>query len=353
MLAGCRFEFAAHHDAAIPKDAPPQGLACNTPIRLGDGAGTELTATATASRIFAGWLEPSGAIHGAGAQLSAQVATAFDLGTQDGAFLHAGLAADATGAHILGVATDTTGTSYLRIADDATLTYGDIVSSTIALTGAHGVVASGVDTPAWIFAGNDSATSRELAAGVSLAPDIAPTLDCGQFSARSTLVPFGARIAIIDDVVGNACDIKTMNPAVTTKTTSVTWGTAGQCTQATAMYSPGHTDVLLVRHDLTDNDLNHVIATLTNGGTLTIPGESKLGSPANEPRGVGVTDGFWVLYETAGSLDAVHVDFAGAKGKPLVLGPVPSPTGHDLVLFGGEPYAIWLGDGLELARLCE
>ena len=84
-----------------------------------------------------------------------------------------------------------------------------------------------------------------------------------------------------------------------------------------------------------------------------MPGESKLGSLANEARGVGVDDGYWVLFETTGMLDAIHVDFAGAKGIPIVLGPVPSATGHDLVLFGGEPYAIWLGDGLELARICQ
>src|SRR3569832_1325715 len=70
MLAGCRFEFAEHHDAAVPRDAPPQALACNTPVRLGDATGAELAASATATRVFAVWLEPAGANHKTKTQLA-------------------------------------------------------------------------------------------------------------------------------------------------------------------------------------------------------------------------------------------------------------------------------------------
>ena len=355
MVAGCRFEFAELHDAPPPAiDAPPIALACNTPVRLGDGNGSELAATGTATRVFATWLDPAGAIRSGGARIGADGADPFAVTpVQDGTFVHVGIAADASLTQILGVATNASGASFLSITDDATLTFGDVFPSTIALTGARGVVPTGVDTPAWAIGGNDSVAARELAAGVTHAGTLGPGLDCGQFSARTTLVPFGGRIAVIDDVVGNNCDIKTMNPAITTHTTSVTWGTNGQCAQAIAAFSPGRTDALLVRHDLTDLDLNHVIATINANGTLTVPGESKLGSTADEPRGVGVSDGYWVLFATAGMLEAIHVDFAGAKAAPIVLGSVPSTTGHDLVLFGGEPYAIWLGDGLELARICQ
>jgi len=51
-------------------------------------------------------------------------------------------------------------------------------------------------------------------------------------------------------------------------------------------------------------------------------------------------------------LEAVEVDFGGVKGTPIVLGPVPSALGHGLVVHAGRPNAIWLGEGLELARLC-
>jgi hypothetical protein len=354
MLAGCRFEFAEHHDATPPvPDAPPLALACNTPVRLDDSTGSELAATATATRVFATWLDANGMLRSGGARISAEGAIPFAATpAQDGTFVHVGIAADANRDQILGVATDATGASFLSLTDDATLTLGAVFPSTIALTGAHGIAATGVDTPAWVIAGNDSVTARELAAGVTRAGTIGPTLDSGMFSARTTLVPVGTRIALIDDVVGNNCGVKTMTPALTSNTASVGWGTNGQCTQATAAFSPGRTDALLVRHDLTDIDLNHVVATINANGTLTVPGESKLGSTANEARGVGVSDGYWVLFETTGMLDAIHVDFAGAKGPPILLGPVPSATGHDLVLFGGEPYAIWLGDGLELARIC-
>jgi len=354
MLAGCRFEFADLHDAAVPLDAPPQGLACNTPIRLGDGVGEDLSATATATRVLATWLDESGAIRAGGAVITAEGATAFlRAPMQDGVFTHVAVAAAVKADRVLGVATDATGTSFIGIADDATLTYGDLVQSTIALTGPHGVAATGLDDPAWVIAGNDSATMREQAAGIAYTQAVGPTLDCGNQSNRTTLVPLDGRVAVVDHVTGDDCDIKTMTSAVTSIALSTGWGTTGQCTAPTAVFSPGHTDLLLIRHDTTDNDLNHVIATLGSTGTVTIPGEMRLASPANEARGVGVTDGFWALYETAGALAAVHVDFAGAKGTPITLGMVPSAHRHDLVLFGGEPYAIWLGDGLELARLCQ
>jgi hypothetical protein len=116
-------------------------------------------------------------------------------------------------------------------------------------------------------------------------------------------------------------------------------------------YSPGRTDALLVRHDVTDNDLNHVIAT-RSGATYTIPGEGRLQSPANEPRIAGVAAGYWVTYETNGQLEAVHVDTTGAKGTLVALGPLAAATAQDVVLKDGEAYAIWVQDGLELAHLC-
>jgi hypothetical protein len=94
-----------------------------------------------------------------------------------------------------------------------------------------------------------------------------------------------------------------------------------------------------------------VIAT-RSGTTYTIPGESRLQSPANEPRIVGVADGYWVTYETGGQLEAVHVDITGAKGTLVPLGPLATATAHDVVVKDGEAYAIWLQDGLELAHLC-
>src|SRR3569832_1660515 len=219
MLAGCRFEYTEHHDAALPRDAPPQALACNTPVRLGEGTGMQLAATATATRVFAVWLAPAGAVHGAGAQLAAQVAPAIEVGTVAGTFLHAGVAADATGNTILGGASDVNGVSFLRTTDDATLTFGEPFQSTIALNGSHGVAATGIDVPAWVIGGNDCAPARELVAGVTAAGAIGPTLDAGNFSARSTLVPFGTRIAVVDNVVGNTCDIKTVTPAISAKST--------------------------------------------------------------------------------------------------------------------------------------
>jgi hypothetical protein len=116
-------------------------------------------------------------------------------------------------------------------------------------------------------------------------------------------------------------------------------------------YSPGRSDALLVRHDLVDGDINHVIAT-RSGMNYTIPGESRLRNPANEGRPVGVADGYWVSYETSGTLEAVHLDLAATKGTPVALGPLGEPTAQGTVVKDGEAYAIWLQDGLELAHLC-
>jgi len=216
MLAGCRFEFAELHDAAVPKDSPPQGLACNTPIRLGDGAGTELAATATATRVLATWLDESGAIRAGGAVIAAEGATGFSRAPmQGGVFTHVAVAAAAKSERVLGVATDATGASFIGVADDATLTYGDLVQSTIALTGPHGAASTGIDDPAWVIAGNDSATMREQAAGIAFTQALGPTLDCGNPSNRTTLVTLDGRVAVVDHVTGDDCDIKTMTSTLT------------------------------------------------------------------------------------------------------------------------------------------
>src|ERR1700709_2604419 len=112
MLAGCRFEFAELHDGP-PPDAPPLALACNTPVRLGDGTGSELAATATATRVFATWIDASGRLHAGGGRVAGEAATPFAVvPVQDGTFVHVGIAADANRDQILGVVTDATGASF-------------------------------------------------------------------------------------------------------------------------------------------------------------------------------------------------------------------------------------------------
>jgi hypothetical protein len=164
-------------------------------------------------------------------------------------------------------------------------------------------------------------------------------------------VNVGDALAIVNDAPAAKCTIETVDLAVTGHGSELGWGTAGDCSQPMLGYSPGRTDALLVRHDVSDNDLNHVIAA-RSGASYTVPGESRLQSPAYEPRIAGVAAGYWVTYETNGQLEAVHVDVTGAKGTRVALGPLTSATAQDVVVEDGEAYAIWVQDGLELAHLC-
>jgi hypothetical protein len=210
---------------------------------------------------------------------------------------------------------------------------------------------TGLTDPIAAVTGNDTVTNRAEILPVNADGTLGTPIDSGNTNVESSIVNVGNRLAVIDIPPANNCEIKTVDLAVTSRTTTVGWGTAGQCTQGLLGYSPGRSDALLVRHDLTDGDVNHVIAT-RSGMNYTIPGESRLRNPANEPRPVGVADGYWVSYETGGTLEAVHVDFAGMTGTPVVLGPLASPFAHATVVHENEPYAVWVQDGLELAHLC-
>jgi hypothetical protein len=351
MLAGCRFGFEEHHDAAPPMDASPLALACNTPVRLGDGSGYALAATSTATRVLATWGDGS-VVRLAGAVITTEGALPFGLDAVPATAAHLGLAADASGNDVLHGVTPEAGVTTLTRLDDATLTAAVAVSMTVQLTGEQGIVATGIAEPAWVLDGNDALSPREAALGLSHDLGIVASLDSGMYSSRTTLVPFGSRIAVIDSTTDTSCDVKTMNAALTSITASVPWGTAGQCTEANGAFIAGRKDALLVRHDTVDADLNHVIGAINANGTLMVPGEKKLSGVADEPRAIGLSDGYLVLYASDGMLDVVTVDVAANVGIPIALGPVPSASAHALVVHAGEPYAIWLGEGLELARIC-
>jgi hypothetical protein len=199
--------------------------------------------------------------------------------------------------------------------------------------------------------GNDAVSGRATIVPVNANGTLGTPVDDGAGHTRSSLVNVGNALALVNWATANNCSVDIVDLAVTAHAGATGWGTNGLCMQPTLGYSPGRSDALLVRHDMTDNDLNHVIATRA-GSAYTVPGESRLQSPANEARIAGVSDGYWAAYETAGQLEAVHVDFAGAKGTLVPLGPLTMAAAHDVFVKGGEAYAIWVQDGLELAHLC-
>ena len=351
LLAGCRLHFDDRPtDAAA--DAPPHQLACNTPVKLFDTPiGTSLSAVSTSTSILAAWIEPDGHLGVGRARLvAADQVIATDLSVP-GDTGYTAIANAAANDVIVGAYTEN-GTSYVEVLDANLVTIGTRQSTSVAVTSPLAVAMTGSTTGVIAaVTGNDLITNRAAILPVNADGTLGTEVDSGNVNNRSMIVNAGTRFTIVDNPPVNTCEIKTADLAVTSRTTTVAWGTTGQCTQPVIAYSPGRADALLVRHDLTDNDLNHTIATRSGQNYATAP-ENRLRNPGSEARPVGVADGYISSYETGGTLEAAHVDFAAVVGTPIPLGPLSEPTAHATVIHGTDVYVIWLQDGLELARLC-
>jgi len=247
------------------------------------------------------------------------------------------------------------GQSFAQVADANLETIGSVTALPQAIGGARAVAATGSTTgPIAAVTTIKMSTDQTLIYGIAADGSLSPPLALASANpiAESSLTNVGDRIAIVNASSVNNCFVRTIDLGIQSASATTGWGTANECTQPQLGYAPGRSDALLIRHDLTDGDLNHVVGT-RNGVTYTIPGESRLRNPGNEPRPVGVADGYWVSYETGGTLEAAHVDFAGVVGTVAMLGPLADPTAHGTVVVAGEAYALWVQDGFELARLCQ
>jgi hypothetical protein len=310
----------------------------------------QVGAAVTSSSVIAGWIDETGLLGIGIVEIPAPDRASAHLATDP---LDTGvtIAATAASGDLVVSAYTQNGTGHIEVLD-ASLHEIGASPTTLAVLGPHAVAMTGATTGVIAaVTGNDMMTNRAQIIPVLADGTLGTPVDDGTAHTHSSLVNVGDALAIVNDAPATKCIVTTIGLGVTAHGTETGWGTSGDCSQPMLGYSPGRLDALLVRHDISDNDLNHVIAT-RSGTTYTIPGESRLQSPANEPRIVGVADGYWVTYETGGQLEAVHVDITGAKGTLVPLGPLTTATAHDVIVKDGEAYAIWLQDGLELAHLC-
>jgi hypothetical protein len=346
------------HFAEVPADAPDApvdatrfALACNTPVMLVPApAGAQLGAYATATSLVAEWIDDGGLLGLAFVDVLAadQVTARLATDPLDTGYKAAAAAADGD---LVVAAYTQNGTSHIEVLDSSLHEIG-ASTTTLGVLGPHAVAMTGATTGVIAaVAGNDAMTNRAQIVPVHADGTLGTPVDDGALRTRSSLVHVGSVLAIVNEIPTSRCAVQTIDLAVTAHGMQTGWGTDGDCSQPILGYSPGRSDALLVRHDVSDGDLNHVIATRA-GATYTVPGESRLRNPANEPRIAGVADGYWVTYETGGALEAVFVDVTGAKGTLVPLGPLAVATSHDVVVKDGEAYALWLQDGLELAHLC-
>jgi hypothetical protein len=352
LVAGCgRLHFDGPDAPDAPADAAPLALACNTPVHLVDApAAAQLGAVVTSSSVIAGWIDGTG-LFGIGIiEIPAPDQALAHLATDPLDTGYTVAATAASGDRVVSAYTQN-GTSHIEVLDGGLHELGSSPTS-LTVLGPHAVAMTGAATGVIAaVAGNDAMTNRAAIIPVNADGTLGTPIDDGVVHTHSSLVNIGDALAVVNDAPATKCTVQTIDLAVTAHGAQTGWGTSGDCSQPMLGLSPGRTDALLVRHDISDNDLNHVIAT-RSGATYTIPGESRLQSPANEPRIAGVAAGYWVTYETSGQLEAVLVDFTGVKGTPVALGPLSAATAQDVVVEDGEAYAIWVQDGLELAHLC-
>lgn len=234
---------------------------------------------------------------------------------------------------------------------DATLTQRVGAPFAPALTITHpraatALRASGFD---YALAGrNDAGTTTVF----GLRPDGTAGLQTAGTYERQAVVALDDQVLVVGSSSTQNCRAEIVDLDTATVGAAVPFGTGGQCTEAIAAHGVGRGDLLAIRHDTIDVDANHQIGTFV-GTTLSLPGESRLATPANEPRAVAVTDGYWTTVEATGMLIVVRVDLAGVIGTPFALGPVAAIDAHDVVVRGDVAYAMWLTtDGAQVARLC-
>jgi hypothetical protein len=358
VLGACRLRFDE-----TPRDAPSDGvpdgplhLTCNvgTQIGIAEPASNKLAATGTITGIFASWIQGSGQLVGLRAELLPADVIIPRGRRESPTAVWDRIACASDGNVSLGVAQESGSTmSFVQPYDEQTLaplTNGSLVDNILA--GAHGVVATGVSPNRYLVAGRSPVGPGIGVLGIAADGTVSggPAIVAG-FQDGVSIVAVASRFAVVM-ANGGTCSIRSFDAALQTLGLAATWGTAAQCNEPLAVYSPGRTDVLFVRHDTVDDDLNHVIGQIS-GTTFSIPGEGRLATTANTPQGIGVANEYWVTYQRLGMLEAVRVTFAGVADPAKVLGPLADPTGHDVVVQNGEPYAVWVDSGaVQVAHLC-
>jgi hypothetical protein len=349
VLAGCRFHF----DDVV---ATPIELACNVPVHVlpATASNPHLAVTGTVDSIEVVWLDDAQLLAIGDLHLItvSEVAASAVLPDQPiaGPWDAVSIASNAGTLMMVGaMATPSGSMAELRDSPRGTATVPPIPFPG-RITGALGASWS-VGGGKYALAGLDETMARTVVVGVDATGASSAAVDLGPIDAAVGVIDLGSELATLHVTQGNSCEIKSIDATVMNHTSSVAWGTSGKCAQPAGAHSPGRTDLLLVHRDLATTAVTYAIAQLA-GTTFTIPGELSLRMPASEPRAIGVADGYWVSYETAGALEAAHLDLTGAPGRVVPLGPIASPNAHGVTLVSGEPYAAWVGDGLELVHLC-
>lgn len=352
VVAGCRLHFDDRPPDAAPADAAPPRLVCNTPLRLADAPNAPyVSTTVIGTRLITSWVDGAGTAGGWKIDFTTPdtvMTTVVNVANDTGYDRVAGAAT----ASVLITAFTRGGSSYIDLLDRDFMAVAPETTTSVTVLGPAAAAVTGTASgPIGAVAGNSMLTGQGAIVPVLGDGTLGTPIAIAATYGAASLVNVGDRIAFVGATTANNCAVSTVDLAVTARATATGWGTAAQCSQAILAYSPGRSDALLVRHDAVDGDLNHVIAT-RNGTGYTIPGEKRLRNPGNEARPIGVADGYWVSYETGGTLEAAHVDFTGVVGTVVPLGPLGATTAHGTLVEGGEPYVVWLQDGLELAHLC-
>lgn len=373
-LAGCRIGFDprvagdggvgddvgdAGDAAQAAIDAGPIALTCNTPVALSTGtaANPHLTAAAGGNGFVAIWLDDTGHPVSQTGLLTTPTMVQATAAVVDPSGPWSMVSAAISGTTLL-VALGTTdltatGGSLVHPYDTTTgqsagapMMSGVRVASTrglTAVTGAFSLDGLGFNPIAGAYVERLSPTGA-VTMQATRAQDAATT-------ARIATLADGATTAVAGAGPNTPCAVRLQSSGALGP--AAFWGATGMCVQPIAIPAAVGRSILLVRKDTSDGNLNHQIATVPSGSTISLPGEGKLANVADEPRGIAIGTGFWVGYHApTNTLEVVTVDSGSVVGTPISLGPTASLDAHDLLVIAGEPYAVWFANGLQIAHLC-
>jgi hypothetical protein len=382
LVAGCRFDFQLHPDAApgVPDDvspmtpdaalpllscgSPPQ-FAIENPIPVGAGSGSNaitlagLTAVATDTHVYALAADSAGGVHGYsfefdGANLVARTANA-PVFTQATGSIAAVPAGDGVLALIVYGLPDPVGTALVPLDSNLAAAgpqqmyehwYGGDRALALAPDGTTrtllGFTSNGDEVDARLVAGNGTSlgTAHAVIGGSESASE--PTITA---SDAGVLVTWSSRTASPDEVRATVFDKQlthAMSPTPTTISPSSTVDELGP----RVAYAPAQDRYLFVWWD--KHAVDQVNFSLRDGQLNEIQPPIAPVKNAKFARVVAGKDDFLVAWQdisgNAPGLSAARIKFDGSFAPLPVLGHGNFALGWDLITRAGQPALVWFED---------
>ena len=351
--AGCGrigFDSLADGDG----DGSVSAASCNRPLKVVQASAQfpRLAGLSTPTRIGAAWIADDGTIASGGATIAPDDRLTDPIsGTLlAGPAPYTAVSVASNGTTAIGAGA-VNGTTIISMSDATTLQpVASDLTLLAAIGGAHAATAITATTGTRYALYVVDSTDNTGLAGIDGSNQLSGGVGEGFQDSYLGIAALNGRLLAVSVSTDSAtCELISVAADFQSSGLLVTFGGAG-CRQPIMAQAPGRTDFLLINFDIAMDTSFQRIA-MDNAGVITMGPDTEIGG-GNEPRIVATTSGYWVLVHFSGHIRAKHLTFAGVVDRDLDVATVADDSTHDVVIHNGEPYAVWLADGLFFEHLC-